>query len=134
MKKNTKYYRRRDLQPQTMWIIELESSRSMCVKYLIVFNPAALPPHEDRRAITRAHKKHNNILICILIFLKEAVLSDYHLSSVQHQRCSVENYSMALIAQSSDGQWTAQGDNLACQNYLLTGCMVIAAVSAVFIC
>lgn len=110
------------------------SPAEICVKYFILFNPAALPPHEDRRVITTVHKKHNCIFICILIFLKETVFSDYHLSSVQHQRCSVENYSMVLIAQSSDGQWTAQGDNLACQKYLLTGCMVIAAVSSVFIC
>lgn len=35
---------------------------------------------------------------------------------------------------SSDGQRTAQGGNLACQKNLLTGRSVIAAVSAAFMC
>lgn len=100
---NTKHHRRRDLKPRSTWIIELEPS-SVCVKHFVLFHPAALPPHKDGRPVTRAHKKQNSIFIWILIFLKVTVFSDYHLSSAQCWRCSVENYSVILIAVMANGQ------------------------------
>lgn len=121
MRKNAKYYRREDLEPQT-------AGNHRAEIYLnILFNRSALHPQEVMRVITTAHKKHGGICL-----LEETVFSYYH-SSVQHQRFFSENYSIVLIARSSGVQWTAQGDSLAYQKYLLSGCRVVAAVLSVFI-
>lgn len=52
---------------------------------------------------------------------QSSVFSDYRLSSVQCWRCSAGNYSMVLIACSSDGCCVTQGGHLACLNNLLPG-------------
>lgn len=66
-----------------MWIRELELSRHRFVKYFILMNPAALPPHEDARVTAASPERHNYIFICVLISLNQTVVSDSHWSSAQ---------------------------------------------------